>query len=86
VTAVATDTAPAAGSATEPRATGDPAKPDARAGRAPGRLFEPGGVTLEDVVLGAWEDLVAEGQAECAVCGGRMSMLTGCAECGSELA
>ena len=58
---------------------------ESRADRSAGRLFEPGGVTLEDVVLGAWEDLVAEGVAECPACGGRMSMLDGCSECGSEL-
>jgi len=49
------------------------------------RLFEPGGPTLEDVVLGAWEELVADGRAECPVCGGALSMLDGCAECGSDL-
>ena len=49
------------------------------------RLFEPGGLTLEDVVLGAWEELVADGGAECPVCGGAMSMLDGCAGCGSDL-
>jgi hypothetical protein len=49
------------------------------------RLFEPGGLTLEDTVLGAWEELVANGRVECPVCGGAMSMLTGCEGCGSEL-
>jgi hypothetical protein len=49
------------------------------------RLFEPGGPTLEDVVLGAWEELVADGRAECPVCGGAMSILGGCGECGSDL-
>jgi hypothetical protein len=49
------------------------------------RLFESGGPTLEDVVLGAWEELVADGRAECPVCGGAMSMLGGCAGCGSDL-
>jgi hypothetical protein len=49
------------------------------------RLFEPGGLTLEDVVLGAWEDLVADGRAECPVCGSAMSILDGCAGCGSDL-
>jgi hypothetical protein len=85
VGAIATDTSPRGDSATEPRATGRPAKPDARADRSAARLFEPGGVTLEDVVLGAWDDLVADGDAECPACGGRMSMLAGCEECGSEL-
>ena len=27
------------------------------------RLFEPAGSTLEDIVLGAWEDLAARGSA-----------------------
>jgi hypothetical protein len=85
VGSVATDTFRPGASATESRATGGPAKPDARAHRSATRLFEPGGVTLEDVVLGAWDDLVADGDAECPACGGRMSMLTGCEECGSEL-
>ena len=48
-------------------------------------LFEPGRPTLEDVVLGAWEELVADGRAECPVCGSAMSLLTGCEECGAEL-
>jgi hypothetical protein len=56
-----------------------------RTDRSGGRLFEPGGVTLEDVVLGAWDELVADGRAECPVCGGSLSMLDGCAECGSDL-
>jgi len=42
-------------------------------------------LTLEDVILGAWEDLVEGRRAECPVCGGSMSMLEGCESCGSEL-
>ena len=49
------------------------------------RLFESRGLTLEDVVLGAWEELVADGRTECPVCGGAMSMLDGCAACESDL-
>jgi hypothetical protein len=49
------------------------------------RLFEPRGVTLEDVVLGAWEELAAGRRAECSVCGAPMAMLEGCESCGSEL-
>lgn len=66
-------------------------EPGTAAGEAPAekgsasRLFEPGGVTLEDAILGAWEELVAEGRAECPVCGGRLGMLRGCEDCGSEL-
>jgi hypothetical protein len=49
------------------------------------RLFEPRGTTLEDVVLGLWEDLVAGRDATCPVCNeGSMSMI-GCSTCGSEL-
>lgn len=48
------------------------------------RLFEPSGSSLEDVVLGAWEDLVAYGRAECPVCGGDMHPV-GCRDCGSQL-
>jgi hypothetical protein len=56
-----------------------------RAEDSTSRLFEPGGPTLEDAVLRAWEELVADGRVECPVCGGAMSMLHGCGECGSEL-
>ena len=51
------------------------------------RLFDDG-VTLEDRVLGTWEDLVAEGRAACPVCGGSMAATAGhaaCGGCGSEL-
>ena len=47
-------------------------------------LFERERVTLEDVVLGVWEDLALEGRAGCPVCGGSMSP-AGCADCGTEL-
>jgi hypothetical protein len=69
--------------ATHVERDGGPAGP--RTDGSAERLFESGGPTLEDVVLGAWEELVAEGRAECPVCGGAMSMLGGCAECGSDL-
>jgi tRNA(Ile2) C34 agmatinyltransferase TiaS len=53
------------------------------------RLFEPprpgGGVSLEDLVLGAWEDLSRDGHAGCPVCGGRMHAAGGCDGCGSSL-
>jgi hypothetical protein len=49
------------------------------------RLFEPGGSTLEDIVLGVWEDLATIGRAECPVCGGSMGRASGCESCGAEL-
>ena len=48
------------------------------------RLFEPSEVTLEDVVIRAWEALVAHGRAECPVCQGELER-GGCATCGSSL-
>jgi hypothetical protein len=50
-----------------------------------GRLFEPAGSTLEDVVLGAWEDLAARGRSECPVCHEGELGVAGCNACGSEL-
>jgi len=55
------------------------------AGDGVSRLFEPGGATLEDSILGVWEELVASGRAECPVCGASMSVAGGCPACGSEL-
>jgi hypothetical protein len=48
------------------------------------RLFDDG-VTLEDRILGTWEDLVVDGRAACPVCGGSIAAGSGCAGCGSEL-
>ena len=67
--------------ATRERAAAERPLPDRRASR----LFEPGQVTLEDSILAVWESLVAEGRAECPVCGGSISAEGGCAGCGSEL-
>jgi DnaJ-class molecular chaperone len=47
-------------------------------------LFEPSRVTLEDLVLGVWEDLRLEGRAECPVCEAQMQAGS-CPHCGSEL-
>jgi hypothetical protein len=55
------------------------------AGRSAARLFEPSGWTLEDVILGVWEDLTAGNPAECPVCNGKMRLSSGCEDCGSEL-
>ena len=52
------------------------------------------GRTLQDVLSGAWEDLVAERTATCPICGGAMEPRYGsgpapvggrCADCRSEL-
>ena len=55
------------------------------ANRSAGRLFEPGGTTLEDAVLDVWAELATYGEAECPVCGGSMSAVSGCDSCGAEL-
>jgi hypothetical protein len=47
-------------------------------------LFDDG-VTLEDRILRVWEDLVAEGRADCPVCGGSMTAGSGCRDCGAAL-
>ncbi len=41
--------------------------------------------TLEDSILGVWDELVAEGNAACPVCGDSMSAAGGCEACGAEL-
>ena len=51
---------------------------------SPERLFEPARSTLEDRILGAWEDLVVRGHTECPVCDGELGV-AGCTSCGSEL-
>jgi hypothetical protein len=48
------------------------------------RLFEPSGSTLEDAILGAWEDLSSNGRTACPVCAGELRP-GGCVSCGSEL-
>jgi hypothetical protein len=49
------------------------------------RLFEPGGVSLEDSILRIWDELVNEGRTACPVCGGSMTPAGGCEDCRSEL-
>jgi len=71
--------------ATREHSTAERPQPAHASSGAPSRLFEPGGATLEDVVLGVWADLVADGRAECPVCGGSISADGGCLGCGSEL-
>ena len=64
---------------------GDRLTDERATGRSAMRLFQPSGSTLEDVILGVWEDLAAGGPAECPVCRGRLHVSSGCAECGSDL-
>jgi hypothetical protein len=45
---------------------------------------EPSGLTLEELVLGAWEDLATHGRAECPVCREDLAA-AGCPSCGSAL-
>lgn len=58
--------------------------PPAAARSAP-RLFRPGEISLEDLILGTWEGLVTDGHAGCPVCGGRIEPDSACGTCGSEL-
>ena len=53
--------------------------------RSAPRLFQAGEVSLEELILGAWEDLATDGHAGCPVCGGRIALERGCDGCGSEL-
>ena len=53
--------------------------------RSAQRLFESSGSTLEDSILGAWEDLAANGRAECPVCRDPVLTADGCSSCGSNL-
>jgi hypothetical protein len=49
------------------------------------RLFESKGSTLEEIILGAWEDLSTRGRARCPVCRGEVLSAAGCEGCGSQL-
>jgi len=66
-------------------ATTEPLVVPRRLTRSAGRLFEPSGSTLEDRILGAWEDLGERGRAECPVCRGELEPAGACRACGSEL-
>ena len=77
MTALATRIAREAGGLAEP--------PVPQAERSEQRLFESDGPTLEDVILGVWEELVADGRTGCPVCGSAMSLPDGCEGCGATL-
>ena len=62
-----------------------PTAGEASSSGAPSTLFEPGGTTLEESILGVWDELVAEGNTACPVCGDSMSAAGGCEACGAEL-
>jgi hypothetical protein len=51
------------------------------------RLFEPraGSLSLEDLIVGTWDELVVSGSATCPVCRGRIERTAGCTSCGSDL-
>jgi DnaJ-class molecular chaperone len=54
----------------------------------PQALFEGGSATLEEAILGVWQELVAEGRARCPVCGDAMDAADSagaCEACGAEL-
>ena len=55
-------------------------------GRPAARLFDPPGgeLTLEESILGVWDELAREGEAGCPVCGGRIQA-HGCGDCASAL-
>jgi hypothetical protein len=54
----------------------------------PPALFEGGSATLEEAILGVWQELAAEGRARCPVCGDAMDAIDAagaCEACGAEL-
>jgi hypothetical protein len=73
----------------------DPERPEAAPFAAMSQTAPVGGEhTLEDVILGAWEGLVAHHSVSCPVCGGQMSPWVGagprglsgrCGDCGTRL-
>jgi hypothetical protein len=54
-------------------------------GRSGGRLFEPGGVTLEDAIRSVWDELTQTGRAPCPVCDGSLGTADGCDGCGADI-
>jgi len=55
--------------------------PAPRSARGP--MGKPGS-TLEEMILGVWEDLAARGRAECPVCAAKITRW-GCGGCGASL-
>ena len=54
----------------------------------PPALFEGGSATLEEAILGVWQELAAEGRARCPICGDAMDAIDAagaCEACGAEL-
>jgi hypothetical protein len=57
----------------------------------PPALFEGGSATLEEAILGVWQELAAEGRARCPICGDAMDAMDAidaagaCEACGAEL-
>ena len=60
---------------------------DAAPGQFRARLFEPraGSPSLEDLIVGTWDELVASGSAACPVCRAQIGRAASCESCGSEL-
>jgi len=46
---------------------------------------EPGRATLDDRITALWDRLVADGTADCPVCGDEIVVARPCGGCGSEL-
>ncbi|MGI8632998.1 MAG: hypothetical protein ACR2NA_10705 [Solirubrobacterales bacterium] len=59
-----------------------PSVPDT--GHGAHHLFDPAGQTLEELILGAWEDLSVTGRAACPVCRAATAA-DGCRVCGATL-
>jgi hypothetical protein len=57
-------------------------------GRPSARLFDPPGgeLSLEESILGVWDELAREGEASCPVCADRIRAAQACDGCGSLLA
>ena len=56
-------------------------------GRPTARLFDPPGgeLSLEESILGVWEELGRDGEASCPVCSGPIRAGRACDGCGSSL-